>query len=107
MNLFSLFGHMPLAVVAGILAANVIPYLSALATKAPTWATGALTLLLAGLDGFFAAWAAQGDQFDWRGAAGTALAAWVVAIMQHRAVLSGTATESRLHSVGASPPATG
>lgn len=99
MNVLTLFGHVPMPVVAAWLASNAIPYLSALATRGPRFLTGALTGLLSLAAGFFGTWAAQGDGFDWKAALGAALVSWVVAVIHHTKVLAGTGVESKLYSL--------
>lgn len=100
MNYLNLAAHLPWPLVAGFIAANVIPYLSALATKAPTWATGAVTALLSTANGFLSTWAAQGSHFDVRAALGAAAISFVVAFLHHKALLSGTNVQAHLHAIG-------
>lgn len=99
-NLVNLLAQVPWPLVAGWLLANVIPYLSALGTRAPTWATGFLTLVLSLVDGILSELATNGG-YDWRAALGTAFIAWAVAALHHSKILKGTAAEVRLHAVGA------
>lgn len=98
MNVVALFGAVPPAVWAGWICANLIPYLSSLATAAPSWATGAITLFLSTATGFFSDWAAQGSNFHWEAALGSALVAWVIAIIHHGKLLKGTNLEADLHA---------
>jgi hypothetical protein len=99
MNLFN-FLHGDTALVLAVLSGLVQPFFSALLTKAPSFLTGALTALQAALAGFLAEWAANPDRFDWKQALGTALGAWLVAVVTHKSVLDGTHVQRRLHKSG-------
>lgn len=94
--------HVNTALILSVVTAYVIPLLSALVTKAPSAVTGLCTTLLAAISGFLAEWAASPNNFDWKTAAGTALAAWLVAVVAHSKTWAGSAVEQRLHSVGQS-----
>lgn len=100
MNVIHLLNNVPWAIFAGWIAANGIPYLSALATKAPSWATGAITAVLSTATGFFSTWAAQGDGFNVKAALGASAIAFVTAFVHHLAFLSGTTLQTQLHAVG-------
>lgn len=100
MNIVGLFGHVPPEIWIGWLIANVVPYLSALVTRAPNWIAGFLTLLLSAVDGFLSQWAAAGNNFDWKAALGSTLVAWVIAILHHSKILQSTDTEAALHNMG-------
>lgn len=91
----------PTAVWVAFIASTAIPFLSALATRAPSFLTGALTLALSAADGFFSVWAKQGDAFSWRAALAATLIAWAIAALTHSKVLKGTAVEAQLHAIGA------
>lgn len=99
-SLLAQISLIPTAVWVAFVASTVIPFLSALATKAPSFLTGALTLALSALDGFLAVWAKAGEGFDWRAALGATLGAWAIAALTHSKVLKGTAIEAQLHAVG-------
>lgn len=97
MNLVTVLAHVPWPIVCGWLLANLIPYLSALSTKAPTWATGAVTLVLSAADGVLAD-VARGN-VDPRAVIGTALVSWAIASMHHSKILRGTQVEANLHAL--------
>lgn len=99
MNALALLGNIPVAVWIGLLLSTVIPFLSALATKAPSFLTGVVTALLSGLTGVLTTLAASGD-VTWR-SAGAALLSWLIATTTHSKILAGTKTEDDLHAVGA------
>ncbi|HET6915397.1 MAG TPA: hypothetical protein VFH56_04845 [Acidimicrobiales bacterium] len=101
MNYLDLVKHLPWGIVIAALCANAIPYLSALATKAPSWATGAITAVLSLADGFLAELPAK--HYDVRAALGTAFAAWLVAAIHHTKILAGTVVEQRLYAAGSKP----
>lgn len=103
MNLVQLFARVPWALVAAWLAANLIPYLSALATRRRGWWTGAVTMALSLLDGLLADVAQAGDHMQWKTVIGTAFGAWAVAALHHSKVLAGTPIETALHQVGYQP----
>jgi hypothetical protein len=94
--------HANIALVLATLSGIVIPYLSALATKAPTWATGAVTAVLAAVAGFVGEWAASADadSYDWRKGLTTAASALFFAFLSHKITLSGTTVQSKLHATG-------
>lgn len=100
MNIVTLFDQLPLATIVAWILAQAAPYLSALLTSSPGWLTGALTLLFTAVDGFVAEWVRAGDNFDFTAAAGTALGAWIIAVIHHSKILSGTETERNLYAVG-------
>lgn len=104
-TLLHLLNTVPTPLLIGFVVSNVIPYLSALATKAPSWATGAITLALSTLTGFLSEWAAQGSAFDWKAALGASLVSWAVAALHHSKILAGTQVEAQLYAVGAPRPA--
>lgn len=103
MNALTLLGGIPAAVWIGMICSTVIPFLSALATKAPSFLTGTLTALLAGVTGVLTDLAATSD-VTWK-AAGAALLSWLIATVTHSKVLSGTTVERDLHAVGTTPAA--
>jgi hypothetical protein len=88
------------AAVVSLLTATLIPFLSALVTRVPSFLTGVVTAVLAIVSGFLAEWAANPDHFDWKAALGTALAAWAIAALTHSKVLKGTAVEAELQARG-------
>jgi hypothetical protein len=96
--MIALLGHVPWVVVCGWLAANLIPYLSALATRAPSWSTGAVTVGLSLLDGIVVE-VAQGN-LDWQAVLGTAFVSAAIAGWHHSKVLKGTPVEAALYAVG-------
>lgn len=108
MNVVTLFAHLPLPLILATVASVLIPGLSALLAKAH-WdqsLTGALTLGLSTALGFLTEWAHAGAGFDWRAAVGTAAVSWLVAAVSQSKILSGTALESWLLSIGSATPAT-
>jgi hypothetical protein len=97
----SLFGHLPPALIAALIASLVIPAVSQLLTKRPTsWVTGVLTLALSAADGFFSLWASQGDGFNWKSAVGATLVAWGIAALSHSKVIKRTDIERWLVTHG-------
>lgn len=105
-NLIQLASNVPWPIVAGLLATWVVsPYISAVLTSAPSWATGFLTALQATAAGFFSTWAAEGARFDVRAALAASAAAFVGAAFHHRQLVSGSTVEARLHAVGSGAPA--
>lgn len=98
MNLLTLIHNLPVPVIVAFLTANVIPYLSALATRGPSWLTGMVTVTLSLASGFLSDWAAAGSGFDWRSALGASFGTWVVASLHHWKVLSGTEVETKLYA---------
>jgi hypothetical protein len=86
MNVLHLLdGQTPL--VLSVLTSYVIPYLAALAVKAPSWAQHAVTVLLASASAFLAEWAANPNHFDWKQGAGLAVVNFVFAFVVHKAAL--------------------
>lgn len=98
MNVIGLLAHVPWPLLAGLLAANVVPYVSALLTKAPGWWTGVCTAVLSFVDGVLSVLANSGTPVNWRAVLGTAFASWIVAAVHHSKILSGTSVETSLHS---------
>lgn len=106
MNLATLFASLPVPVIALAISANVIPYLSALATKKPGWWTGVVTVALSFLGAVLAAVAQGGDQ-SWRYVAAVTALTWLVARLHLSTFVKQTNVESWLHSNGNSgQPAT-
>jgi hypothetical protein len=101
-NAVSLLGGVPVAVWIGLICSTLIPALSAVATRAPSFATGALTALLAGVNGVLSTLVATGD-VTWK-AAGAALLSWLIAAVTHSKVLAGTDVERQLHAIGTTAP---
>lgn len=63
----SILDQLPWGLVAGWLSMILTPYLSALVTKAPSWATGAITGLQAFLASFFGELSDRGiSHLDWK-----------------------------------------
>lgn len=91
--------HVPVPYLAAIIGANLIPYLSALATKKPGWWTGAVTVALSLLDAVVGA-VAHGGNDDWRHVAAVTAGAWIVARLHLRTFLAGTKVEADLHAHG-------
>lgn len=91
--------QVPVPFLAAIIAANVIPYLSALATAKPGWWTGAVTVGLSLIDAVVAAVAHAGAD-DWRHVAAVTAAAWIVARLHLKTFLKGTKVEGELHQLG-------
>lgn len=88
----------PLATWLSLITSVGIPYLSALATKAPSWSTGFITALLSTGSGFFSEWAAHGSGFAWKAAAGTSLLNFTIAAITHHGWLKGTDVEAKLYA---------
>jgi hypothetical protein len=110
MNLFHLLSGNTALVLSVIASGLASPFLSALLTKAPSFLTGALTTLIATASAFIAEWQANPNHFDWKQAASTALAGWLVALAVQKGWLAGTPTQMKLHATGpqlgaANPPA--
>lgn len=103
MNLLGLF-HLPTAVVVALIAANGIPYLTALVHRQrwPSFALGLTTMVLSVADGFFSTWAASPDaaDYDWKAAVGVSISAFFIAAVQHSKVLKGTGVEAALLAAG-------
>lgn len=91
--------QVPVPYIAALIAANVVPYLSALATTKPGWWTGAITVALSLVDAVVAAVAHAGAD-DWRHVAAVTVGAWVVARLHLRTFLKGTKVETELHAHG-------
>lgn len=87
----------------------VIPALSALLAKGkvPANVAGALTALIAAINGFFTGWANSSSltHYNWKTAAGIAIFSYLVAVASHYGLWKGTATESKLLAVGNKPAA--
>lgn len=67
--MWALLQQVPWPVVAGLMVTQLIPYLSQLATKEPSWATGMTTFGLSAADSFLSTLAAsKHGHFDWRSA---------------------------------------
>lgn len=99
--------HRTAAVIVAI-AAFVIPALSALATKAPSWSTGFVTIVLAGITGFVAEAAKAGDGYDWKRSAAATLASVGIALIAQLQLWGRTAVADWLHNHGNAPtPANG
>lgn len=96
----------PVPYIAAILAGNVVPYLSALATRKPGWWTGAATVALSLVSAVLAALAHAGSD-DWRQVGAVAALTWVMARLHLNTLLKGTQIEVALHSVGNAAPAPG
>lgn len=90
------FAPLLLLVLFGFLA----PHVSALLTKAPGYAAGLLTALLAALDGFLVQWAHQDSGYDWKHGLLNALAAWLVSFLTQYGLLRQTPVASNLHGTG-------
>lgn len=101
MSILTLLGNVPVAVWIGFVLSTVIPAVAALATKGPSFLTGAITLLLSGLTGVLSTLAASGD-VTWR-SAGAAVVSWLIAATAHSKILAGTTIETQLHAVGSGP----
>jgi hypothetical protein len=104
MNLVQQFARLPWPLIAAFLAANLIPYLSALATTKRGWWTGAVTMGLSLVDGVLSVLAQSGVPVNWKTVIGTAFGAWAVAAVHHSKVLAGTPIETALHNVGSKTP---
>ena len=85
-----------LLVVFGLLA----PHVSALLTRAPGYVAGALTALLAALDGFLVQWAHQDSGYDWKHGLYNSVVAWAIAIGTQYGVLRETRVAVALHRKG-------
>jgi hypothetical protein len=99
MNLIRLLAHIPVPLIAAFIAANVIPYLSALATRKPNWWTGAVTVALALVDAVVTA-VSSSDNVHWRVVAASTAVAWIVARLHLNTFLKGTEVEAWLHAHG-------
>lgn len=90
--------HLPWFIVGPWLAAQLFPYLSALATKAPTWATGALTLLLSqGVSFLSDVWAQGSDGFSFKVAVVNGFATWIAALVHQVGVTRATDVIQNIH----------
>lgn len=99
MNAVAALSAIPVPFIAAALAANLIPYLSQLATRAPSWATGAVTFALSLLAAVLAAVAHAGAD-NWRTVAAVTAVTWVVARLHLKTFIKGTTVESWLVSHG-------
>jgi hypothetical protein len=102
MDILTLFSHAPLSMWIAIVSSVVIPGLSAALVK-EHWdssITGILTVGLSTADGFFAEWAKDGSNFNWRIGVGIAIGSWFIAAISQSKILSGTQFESWLLSLG-------
>lgn len=103
MNALQLLARLPLWVWLLLLFAFVLPGLSALSTRAPSFLAGVITVVLSVLsgvagDGLHAA--VTGARFDWAQAFGAAALTWLVAAGAQARLYRGTATVARLHRRG-------
>lgn len=100
MNLF----HWDTATSLAIVLSFVIPALSALLAKGkiPANVAGALTLLIAALNGFFTEWAESSGptHFDWKTAAGIAAFSYLVAVASHYGLWRDTKVQAELLAAG-------
>lgn len=105
MNLF----HWDTATSLAVVLSFVIPALSALLAKGkvPQNVAGALTLLIAALNGFFTEWADSSGptHFDWKTAAGIAAFSFLVAVASHYGLWKDTKIQNDLLAVGNKPAA--
>lgn len=101
MSLVNLAASTPWPLVAAVLSGNVIPYLAALATRAPSWLTGVLSAALSFVAAVCAEVANVSGAIDWRAVLATAGATWLVAAVHHSKILKGTPVEAKLHAAGA------
>jgi len=104
-SVLSLFTHLDVATVIGLVVSVVIPALSSLLSR-EHWdaaVTGVLTLLLSTADGFFTQWGAHPVDFQWKAAVGTAVVSYAIALATRFGVLKDTALDAKLLAVG-SPP---
>jgi hypothetical protein len=93
-----ILAHIPTAMLVVVLASVVLPAVSAAVTRLhwDSSITGIITALLSTATGFLTEWGQAGSGFDWKTAAVTALASWLVAVATQSRILSGTALEARL-----------
>lgn len=88
----------------------VIPLLSALLAKGkvPANVAGALTMLIAAINGFVTSWVNSGhlNNYDWKTAAGVAIFSYLVAVASHYGLWKGTDTQNKALAVGNKAPAT-
>lgn len=96
----------PWALLGAVLSGNVIPYLSAIATKAPTWATGAITFGLSVVSAFAGEAVNETDGFNWQAAILTAALTVGMAALHHSKILKGTQIEADLHAKVGNKPTT-
>lgn len=90
------FVPMMLLVLFGMLA----PHVAAALTRAPGYVAGALTTLMAALDGFLVQWAHQDHGYSWKLGLYNAFVAWLVALGTQYGVLRQTGFADRLHTTG-------
>lgn len=100
-NYISLADHLPWVFVFGFLATQVIPYLSALATKAPSWATSAVTGVLSFVDALLSQ-LSQADfhHADWKTILLLSFGYTVTAFAHHRIFIHATDVQTWLHAHG-------
>ena len=94
-----------IGLVLSLLTSIVIPGLSSLLNvgKLPPNVSALITLALAAVNGFLTEWATSSGPFNWRAAALTALASYVVAALARVQLWAGTRTDAKLLAIGKPP----
>jgi len=93
----TLLDKLPWEVVIPWIVAQVFPYISAWATKRPSWVTGLITAVLSALASFGSEYLANKDNFDWKVAI-VNLFLTVGAAQIHREVASKGEVENNIHA---------
>ena len=91
-----------IGLILSLLTSIVIPGLSSLLNvgKLPPNVSALITLLLAAVNGFLTQWATASGPFNWRAAALTELASYVVAALARIQLWAGTKTDAKLLAIG-------
>jgi hypothetical protein len=101
----SLIDLIPWSVVIPWVIAQGIPYLGALATKAPSWSTAAVNALLSIITSFATEYVAKGSDFDWKTAVVNSFITFAWAAFHHSKWLKDTPHEDLLHYQFGNKPA--